>query len=42
MILNQGVLFVQLQRFDEAIEDCTRAIELNDGYMKAYMRRAKW
>jgi len=26
----------------EAIEDCTKAIELDDKYVKAYLRRAKW
>jgi len=26
---------------EQSIEDCTMAIELDDTYLKAYMRRAK-
>jgi hypothetical protein len=27
---------------DKAIEDCSKAIEYDDTYVKAYLRRAKW
>ncbi|XP_006822425.1 dnaJ homolog subfamily C member 7-like, partial [Saccoglossus kowalevskii] len=30
-----------LNKVEEAIEDCTKAIELDDKYVKAYLRRAK-
>jgi len=29
-------------KVNEAIDDCTKAIELDDKYVKAYLRRAKW
>ena len=32
----------QMNKKTEAIEDCTKAIELDDKYIKAYLRRAKW
>jgi DnaJ family protein C protein 7 len=32
---------LQIDKSDQAIEDCTKAIELDDTYLKAYMRRAK-
>jgi len=32
----------QMEKLTEAIEDCTKAIELDDKYVKAYLRRAKW
>ena len=31
----------QLNKLDQCISDCTRAIELDEGYIKAYLRRAK-
>jgi len=31
-----------MNKKNEAIEDCTKAIELDDKYVKAYLRRAKW
>lgn len=31
----------QLNKLEEAIEDCTAAINLDEGYIKAYLRRAK-
>lgn len=33
---------IQLNRMDDAINDCSNAIELDDTYIKAYLRRAKW
>ena len=32
----------QMNKATDAIEDCTNAIELDDKYIKAYLRRAKW
>uniref|UniRef100_A0A8C1HFQ4 DnaJ (Hsp40) homolog, subfamily C, member 7 n=1 Tax=Cyprinus carpio carpio TaxID=630221 RepID=A0A8C1HFQ4_CYPCA len=34
-------LFLQLNKLDQAIEDCTKAIKLDETYIKAYMRRAQ-
>ena len=36
------VFYLQLNRLAEAIEDCSSAVKLDDTYLKAYMRRAKW
>ncbi len=30
-----------MNKLDQCIEDCTKAIELDEGYIKAYLRRAK-
>jgi DnaJ family protein C protein 7 len=36
------ILFsVKLNKLDQSIEDCNKAIELDEGYIKAYLRRAK-
>ena len=35
------LLGVKQEKYDAAIEDCTRAIELNPVYVKAVMRRAE-
>ena len=41
--LNLKILFSsQLNKNELAIEDCTKAIEFDDTYVKAYLRRAKW
>lgn len=32
----------QLCKLDQAIDDCTSAIKLDDTYIKAYLRRAQW
>uniref|UniRef100_A0A8C5PGY9 DnaJ heat shock protein family (Hsp40) member C7 n=1 Tax=Leptobrachium leishanense TaxID=445787 RepID=A0A8C5PGY9_9ANUR len=37
---NRGTVNAKLKKLDEAIEDCTNAIKLDDTYIKAYMRRA--
>ena len=31
-----------MNKMTEAIDDCSKAIELDDKYVKAYLRRAKW
>lgn len=30
-----------MNKLDECIDDCTKAIDLDEGYIKAYLRRAK-
>ena len=37
---NRGVAYGKLSRWDDSITDCTRAIQLDNGYIKAYIRRA--
>lgn len=36
-----NILFIYLQNIESAIQDCTRAIELDPDYLKAYIRRSK-
>lgn len=38
---NRAASKIHLDRKQSAIDDCTKAIELNDKYFKAYLRRAK-
>ncbi|XP_061447030.1 dnaJ homolog subfamily C member 7 isoform X2 [Rhineura floridana] len=38
---NRGTVNAKLRKLDEAIEDCTSAIKLDDTYIKAYLRRAQ-
>lgn len=33
---------LKLRKLDDAIEDCTNAVKLDDSYIKAYLRRAQW
>lgn len=40
LFANRAASKAKLGRNKSAIEDCTRAIELNDKYLKAYLRRA--
>lgn len=40
LFANRAASKVKLGRIKSAIEDCTKAIELNDKYLKAYLRRA--
>lgn len=38
-----GHIFLwQLKKLEQAIEDCTKAIKLDETYIKAYLRRAQW
>ncbi|PZC70667.1 hypothetical protein B5X24_HaOG215303 [Helicoverpa armigera] len=32
---------MKLQKYAQAVKDCTKAIELDDKYLKAYIRRAQ-
>eukprot|EP01134_Creolimax_fragrantissima_P000388 CFRG0388T1 len=38
---NRAAVSQQQRKFKEAIEDCTKAIDLDAGFVKAYTRRAK-
>lgn len=38
---NRSASKMKLQNYDKAIKDCTKAIELDDKYLKAYLRRAQ-
>ncbi|KAJ7984495.1 hypothetical protein DPEC_G00355410 [Dallia pectoralis] len=38
---NRGTVGAKLKKSNEAIEDCTSAIKLDDTYIKAYLRRAQ-
>ncbi|XP_057668945.1 tetratricopeptide repeat protein 1 [Diorhabda carinulata] len=38
---NRAASKISLARKESAIDDCTKAIELNDKYVRAYLRRAK-
>lgn len=45
-LLSGSALFflflLQLKKLEQAIEDCTKAIKLDETYIKAYLRRAQW
>lgn len=38
---NRAVVLVKLNKLKEALEDCDKALELDDTYLKAYHRRAR-
>ncbi|KAK2496865.1 hypothetical protein MC885_015308 [Smutsia gigantea] len=38
---NRGTVNSKLRKLDDAIEDCTNAVKLDDSYIKAYLRRAQ-
>ncbi|XP_036612997.1 dnaJ homolog subfamily C member 7 [Trichosurus vulpecula] len=38
---NRGTVNAKLRKLDDAIEDCTNAVKLDDTYIKAYLRRAQ-
>ncbi|KAB0383585.1 hypothetical protein FD755_005502 [Muntiacus reevesi] len=38
---NRGMVNSKLRKLDDAIEDCTNAVKLDDTYIKAYLRRAQ-
>ncbi|MEQ2267786.1 DnaJ subfamily C member 7, partial [Xenotaenia resolanae] len=39
---NRATAGAKLKKLNQAIEDCTSAIKLDDTYIKAYLRRAQW
>ena len=39
---NRALVDTKLRKMHSAIEDCTKAIELDSSYLKAYLKRAKW
>uniref|UniRef100_A0A667ZBA5 DnaJ homolog subfamily C member 7-like n=1 Tax=Myripristis murdjan TaxID=586833 RepID=A0A667ZBA5_9TELE len=38
---NRGTVGAKLKKLDQAIEDCTSAVKLDETYIKAYLRRAQ-
>lgn len=38
---NKLYIYLHLQHIESAIQDCTRAIDLDPDYLKAYIRRSK-
>ncbi|KAK7112781.1 dnaJ homolog subfamily C member 7-like [Littorina saxatilis] len=38
---NRATVSSKLNKLEDAIADCSKALELDDGYIKAYLRRAK-
>jgi tetratricopeptide (TPR) repeat protein len=40
MLISRSDVLQNMKRFDDAIEDCTRVISLNNDNVKAYLRRA--
>lgn len=41
LFCNRATVSAKLNKLQQAIEDCNKAIELDEGYIKAYLRRAK-
>ena len=41
LFYNRATASSKLNKLDQCIEDCTKAIELDETYIKAYLRRAK-
>jgi len=38
---NRAAAYMKLKKFEDALSDCNHAIDLNDGYAKAYLRRGE-
>lgn len=38
---NRSICFLKLGKYDEAIKECTKALELNPSYLKALVRRGE-
>uniref|UniRef100_A0A673ZCQ3 DnaJ homolog subfamily C member 7 n=2 Tax=Salmo trutta TaxID=8032 RepID=A0A673ZCQ3_SALTR len=41
LFCNRGTVGSKLKKIDQAIEDCTKAVKLDETYIKAYLRRAQ-
>jgi DnaJ family protein C protein 7 len=41
LYLNRAIVCTRLGRLEQATEDCTNAIKLDENYIKAYLKRAK-
>ncbi|XP_071447628.1 tetratricopeptide repeat protein 1-like [Hetaerina americana] len=41
MYANRSAAKVKLERYETALEDCTKAVELDGGYLKAWVRKAQ-
>jgi len=41
LFANRAAAYMKLKKFTEALADCNRALELNDSYAKAYLRRGE-
>lgn len=41
LYFNRGACAAQLKKYSDSVSDCTSAIELDENYLKAYLRRAK-
>ncbi|XP_013778273.1 dnaJ homolog subfamily C member 7-like [Limulus polyphemus] len=42
LYFNRATVCSKISKLNQAIEDCTQAIKLDENYIKAYLRRAKW
>ncbi|CAG2103453.1 unnamed protein product, partial [Medioppia subpectinata] len=41
LYFNRSIVYAKLKKLAEAINDCSKAIELDESYIKAYLRRGK-
>lgn len=41
LFANRGACHLELQRFQEAVKDCSSAIDIDGDYLKAWHRRSK-
>lgn len=42
LMLTRFPFLLKLNKLEQAIEDCTKAVKLDETYIKAYLRRAQW
>jgi len=38
---NRGTVYMKMKKYKEALEDCNKAIEYNEKYAKAYLKRGE-